>query len=255
MGEELTQEQITEHEQAMVDVAEGNETKTQTSLQSDEEILLAGKYKSVEELEKGYEELQSKLGQKPEAETEEAKEEVKEETVETTTEAKEAVEEAGLDFDALHTEFVDNEGLSNETYERLGKAGISKEVVDNYIAGQEAIQQKSIDNIMTEVGGAEVYQDMMTWANSNLTEGEQQAFNKSLDDEDSARFSIQGLHARYKAASPSLIGGNRTTGASQSSGGFATKSEMMKAMGSREYKTDSTYRAVVQRQVALSSFL
>ena len=81
MGMEIEQQQteevtLSEHDQAMVDVAEGRETKTQDELKTDEEKLLAGKYKSVEELEKGYAELQSKLGKPPEDNTEEKVEKV-----------------------------------------------------------------------------------------------------------------------------------------------------------------------------------
>ena len=254
MGMEIETQQtetpeLSEHEQAMVDVAEGNEAKTQEALKTDEEILLAGKYKSVEELEKAYGELETKLGT-PEEPTEEKAEEVN-----TTDEAKEAVEAKGLDFDNIYNEFVDKGELTTETYDSLEKSGLSREVVDNYIKGQEAIQQQSINQLQAEVGGEQTYQDMLHWAASSLTESEQSAFNSTLNDESSARFSIQGLYARYKAANPSLIGGDRTSGTGMSSGGFTTKSEMMKAMGSKEYKVDSTYRADVQRKVALSSFL
>ena len=258
MGMEIEQQQteevtLSEHDQAMVDVAEDREAKTQDELKTDEEKLLAGKYKSVEELEKGYAELQSKLGKPPEDNTEEKVEKVEEVT--TTEEAKETVEAKGLDFDIIYDEFVDKGELAPETYETLEKSGLSKEVVDNYIKGQDAIQQQSINQLQDEVGGKENYQDMLGWAASSLTESEQEAFNSTLKDESSARFAIQGLYARYKASNPTLIGGDRSTGSSMSSGGFATKSEMMKAMGSREYKMDSTYRAVVQRKVSLSTFL
>jgi len=242
--------ELSEHEQAMVDVAEGNEAKAQEEVKTDEEKLLAGKYKSVEDLEKAYGELQSKLGKPTEEKVEEKVEEVT-----TNDEAKETVEAKGLDFDSIYNEFVDKGELTTETYDSLEKSGLSKEVVDNYIKGQEAIQQQSINQLQAEVGGEQTYQDMLQWAANSLTESEQSAFNSTLNDEASARFAIQGLYARYKSANPSLIGGDRTSGTGVSSGCFTTKSEMMKAMGSKEYKVDATYRADVQRKVALSNFL
>lgn len=246
---EMTDEQIEAHNQEMINRAEANDARAEDAIKTDEERLLAGKYKSVEDLEKAYSELQSKLGQRQE-ETEAQPEEAP-----SQEEAKETVEQAGLNFDAMYEEYSTNNGLSQATYDSLAKAGISKEVVDNYIAGQEAIQQSAIDSIVNEVGGTQSYQDMVEWAASNLTEAEQNAFNNSLNDEASARFAVQGLYARFRTANPSLIGGNRTGGQNVNRGGYATKSEMMKDMSSREYKMDSTFRAEVQRKVALSNFL
>lgn len=250
--------QLSEHDQEMVERASQSEEQTQTELRSDtENVLLAGKYKDVSELEKAYTELQSKMGQQetppPEVEAEKGEENP---TPPTTDEAKETVEAKGLDFDGLYDEYGENGSLSPETYSSLEQAGLSKEVVDSYIKGQDAIQQQSVNALQAEVGGEEHYKAMLEWAGSNLTDSEQTAFNTTLDNVESAKFAIQGLNARYKAANPQLIGGNRTSGADAgSSRGFTTKSEMMEAMSSPKYKADHTYRADVQRKLALSSFL
>jgi len=250
---ELTAEQEEQHNQEMAEVAEATEAKAENDIKTDEEKLLAGKYKNVEELEKAYAELQSKLGQSKE-ETQEAQE-TTEEAAPSTEEAQQVVEDAGLNFDSMYDEYADNGSLSDATYESLAKAGISKEVVDNYIAGQEAINQTSINTIMSEVGGKDAYANMVEWASSTLTEAEQAAFNDSLNDENSARFAVQGLYARYKNANPNLIGGNRTSGASSNQQGYSTKTEMMTAINNPAYKVDATYRAEVQRKIAMSSFL
>ena len=247
--------QLNEHDQAMVDKANQSEELTSQEVRSDtENVLLAGKYKDVGELEKAYTELQSKMGQQTQEEPQE--EVVTEETPPTPTdEAKETVESKGLDFDALYEQYVTEGELAPETYSKLQQSGLSKEVVDSYIQGQEAIQQQTINALQSEVGSEAEYQSMIQWAGSTLSESEQTAFNATLDNAESARFAIQGLHARYKAANPQLIGGNRTSGASSSSRGFATKSDMMEAMSSPKYKVDHTYRAEVQRKLALSDFL
>jgi len=250
--------QLSEHDQAMVERANQSEEQTNQELRSDEEnVLLAGKYKDVSELEKAYQELQSKMGQQSsEGKNEEVKQEETPPTpTPTETEAKEQVESKGLDFDGLYNEYGEKGELSPETYSNLEQAGLSKEVVDSYIQGQEAIQQQQVDALQSEVGGEAEYQAMIEWAGSNLSESEQDAFNATLDNAESAKFAIQGLNARYKAANPQLIGGNRTSGSSSTSRGYSTKSEMMEAMSSPKYKMDHTYRAEVQRKVALSNIL
>jgi len=246
--------QLNEHDQAMVDKANQSEEQTNQELRSDEEnVLLAGKYKDVSELEKAYTELQSKMGQEA-TEAQEPKEETPE-VSDSVEEAKETVEAKGIDFDGLYGEYGENGELSPETYSNLEQAGLSKEVVNSYIQGQEALQQQQINSLQSEVGGEAEYQSMIEWAGSNLSESEQTAFNATLDNAESAKFAIQGLNARYRAANPQLIGGNRTSGSSNTSRGYSTKSDMMEAMSSPKYKMDHTYRAEVQRKVALSNFL
>lgn len=248
--------QLSEHDQQMLDVANQSEEQTNQELRSDEEkVLLAGKYKDVSELEKAYTELQSKMGQQSSEAQEEAPKEETPQVSDSVEEAKETVENKGLDFDGLYNEYGENGNLSPETYSNLEQAGLSKEVVDSYIQGQEAIQQQQVNALQAEVGGESEYQAMIEWAGSNLSESEQDAFNATLDNAESAKFAIQGLNARYKAANPNLIGGNRTSGGSNTSRGYTTKSEMMEAMSSPKYKVDHTYRAEVQRKVALSTFL
>jgi len=247
--------QLNEHDQAMVDKANQSEELTSQEVRSDtENVLLAGKYKDVGELEKAYTELQSKMGQQAEPTEEVAQEETPAPT-EEVEEAEEITESKGLDFDALYDEYVTEGELAPETYTSLQQAGLSKEVVNSYIQGQEALQQQSINALQNEVGGESAYQSMIEWAASNLSENEQTAFNSTLDNEDSAKFAIQGLNARYREANPQLIGGNRTSGNSSTSRGFTTKSDMMEAMSSPKYKMDHTYRAEVQRKLALSTFL
>ena len=249
---------LSEHEQAMVNAVDAKEQQVNESLRTDienaenappeeEERKLAGKYKSVEELEKAYAELETKLGQRDTPSEEDTESP-------TPNEAEEAVKEAGLDFSSLETEYDNNGQLSDASFKKLEQAGIPREAVDRYIQGQESINNGFADRVQSEVGGEQEYNAMVEWASNNLSTSEQTAFNSALDNEDSAKFAVQGLYSRFKTANPNLIGSNRTSGQSTSSGGFETKSEMIKAMGSHEYKTDSTYRARVQAKLAKSNF-
>ena len=243
-------EQQAQHEQAMIDKVDANEAKTTDSMKTDEEKMLAGKYKSVEELEKAYEHLQSKLGTAEEEGTEESDEEEEESS---DREAAEAVTtEAGIDYAALEGEYQDNGGLSEETYNALAEAGIPAEMVNAYIAGQEALTQTTVGKMYDIVGGEAEYQDMIAWAQDNLNESEVDAFNSSLVSESTSAFAIQGLAARYNAEKgPNLVRGSQTA---SRSGGFNSKAEMMRDMSNPQYHQDPAFRAEVQRKVALSNF-
>jgi len=241
-------EQQAQHDQAMIDKVDANDAKTEGELQTDQEKMLAGKYKTVEELEKAYEHLQSKLGSPEE-------EEVSEEDTETETgkeEAESIATEAGIDYSALEGEYQENGALSEETYEALAEAGIPANMVDAYIAGQEAISQSTIQNMYEIVGGEQEYTEMIDWARDTLAESEVEAFNSSLINESTSAFAIQGLAARFKAEKgPNLLRGSEST---TRTGGYASKAEMMNEMANSQYQRDPAYRAEVQRRVALSDF-
>ena len=243
--------QLNEHDQAMVDKVDEHATSVDDSLKTDEDRMLAGKYKSVEDLEKAYEHLQSKLGQ-----TDEENIEVADDTEEATEtpreEAQEIASEAGIDYSAMETEYQENGGLSQETYEALAEAGIPETMVDAYIAGQEALTQSTINNMYDLAGGEQGYNDMIGWAQDNLSESEISAFNDSLINENTSQFAINGLYARYSAEKgPNLVKGNTTN---TPSGGFASMQEMMVEMAKPQYKKDPAFRAEVQRRVAISNF-
>lgn len=252
-------QQLSDHDQQMMDAVDRSEQATNENLRSDldkastvapeeGEAKLAGKYNTVEDLEKAYTELESKLGNR-EAPSEE-------DTAPTEPdEVKEAVEGAGLDFSSLESEYDTSGELSEKSFKQLEQAGIPREAVDQYIRGQEAINNSFADRVQAEVGGDQEYNSMVDWASTNLTSSEQKAFNSALSNEDSAKFAVQGLYSRYKSATPNLIGSNRISGQqSSSSGGYESKAEMMRAIGSNDYKRDSTYRARVQAKIAKTNF-
>lgn len=248
---ELTEEAVVSHEQAMISKAEGAEAK---SLEKDsdqfgnqpEEQLLAGKYKTPEELEKAYKELEAKLGNPKEEPNEEPKD-----VPQTKEEAENKVQEAGLDFSKLNEEYAQAGSLSEETYKTLESKGIDKKTVDAYIAGQEALAQQEVAKLHKSVGGEQEFSAMIEWAASNLDEGEKAKFNKAVENPDVAEFAIQGLYARYRADSgPNFVSGNTT----QTSSGYQSQREMMKDMASPQYRTDPAFRKAVEAKIARSKF-
>jgi len=233
----------------MIDKVDANNTKTSDELKTDQEKMLAGKYNSVEELEKAYEHLQSKLGNQNEENTEEPADN---EEVAGKEEAEAIAEEAGIDYQALEGEYQENGQLSQETYDALAEAGIPNAMVDAYISGQEALMQTTVNKMYDIVGGESEYQSMIEWARDNLGENEIEAFNSSLVNESTSEFAIQGLAARYNAEKgPSLVRGGQNV---SRTGGYVSKAEMMTDMANPQYQRDPAYRAEVQRRVAISNF-
>jgi hypothetical protein len=242
--------QLNEHDQAMVDKVDNHVEGVEDSLKTDEDRMLAGKYKNVEDLEKAYEHLQSKLGN-----TEENTEnttDAEETTSKPREEAQELASEAGIDYVAMESEYQENGQLSDNTYAALAEAGIPETMVDAYIAGQEALTNTTISSMHDIAGGESSYNDMIGWAQDTLSESEIDAFNSSLINENTSQFAISGLYARYSAEKgPNLVKGTTTN---TPSGGFASTQEMMTEMAKPQYKKDPAFRAEVQRRVAVSNF-
>jgi len=167
--------------------------------------------------------------------------------------AAEAAKSAGLDMTALNEEFATSGTLSEASYQALDKVGISKDVVDNYIAGQQALAVQRDNEGYGLAGGKDQYTNMVTWAASNMSPAEIEAFNGSVTgDPAQMKQAILGLKAAYEGAlgsDPALLKG----GASVPSGetAFGSRAEVTAAMRDRRYANDPAYRAMVERRVGL----
>ena len=228
-----------------------------------EEQLLAGKYKTVDELVKGYKELESQQGRADEPETELAEGEEQS--------AKEIygefiggrLEEAGIDFNDMSSRYAESGMLQDEDYGELEKAGFSRNMVDNYLAGLQynaaqdsALNAQQVSQIKTEFGGAEAYDAMTTWATENMEADEIAAFNRIVqgsNDGAQIRLAIAGLYAQYTASEgrePQLLGGKPS---SSSGSKFESTAQVIEAMNDPRYQTDPAYRKAVEQQLARSA--
>ena len=169
--------------------------------------------------------------------------------------ADEALKGTGLELTAFETEFAETGALSPESYEKLSKAGIPKAMVDQYIAGQQAMATQYQAEAHAQVGGAESYTAMVGWAAANLSDADKAAFNNAVDQGGSnAKLAIAGLNAQFKAAqgtNPTLLNGFAPSGASDVSG-FRSTAELTTAMRDPRYAKDSAYRKDVEARLAAS---
>ena len=202
---------------------------------------LPEKFDSVEALAESYSALEHKMG-------------AGEESEEETTAVEQASEAIGADaFEQYSKEYMENDGqLSEASYESLAKDhNFSKELVDSFIQGQEALSNRMLGEVHDTVGGAEKYQEIMDWATSNLSDAEIDSYNKTVEtgDSNSINLALQGVHAKYTAEngfSPSLIQG---TGKGRASG-YESRQQMIADMAKPEYKTDPAFRDTVERRLA-----
>lgn len=229
-----------------------------------EEKKILGKFSSYEELERSYTELERKLGQSTQSKPDDAAQttagETEGDTGETPgeDEARQTVEDAGLDFDALTNSFHENGGLTDEDYSKLEGAGIPRDVVDQFIAGQQAQAALMESKVFETVGGADRYTEMTDWAGNNLTDEEVEIYNREVNSGDEKRimFAVKSLKAQYERAvgfEPS----RQITGkaGSAETSAYASWAQVQADMSDPRYSADPAFRAQVEAKLARSKVL
>ena len=221
---------------------------------------LPEKFNSVEDLAKSYAELEKKLGGQSQETKEEvdpvAKAQPKTETNNNKLDiAEKAVADAGLNMSSLQQEYSEKGELDAKSYEALEKVGITKQYVDNYIAGQEAIANQQATEIKQTVGGEETYQEMVDWASKNMTEGEKQAYNKAVNsgDMDTVKLAVNALKGQFERANgvePRLVEGKAQPTQEQ---GFESWAQVTEAMADPRYAKDIAYQNEIKTKLANSN--
>lgn len=228
----------------------------------------AGKYKSAEDLEKAYLELQKKLGEKS-AEPE-AEEEVQEDQ-EEAVEEEEDEEDDGEPSEALQAlleatnEFDTDEGITEDTLARLSQLD-SRTLVETwaeYVRTQRQEQQQVLvteeqaAGIRQSVGGDQQYQQMLGWAAQNLSPDEIAAYDSVMNGGDygAMYWAAQGLKSRF--ADSVGYEGTQYTGqrAPKPADGFRSQAELARAISDPRYREDPAYRQDVEAKLARSGSL
>jgi hypothetical protein len=215
---------------------------------------LPEKFKSPEDMAQAYSELEKKMGQ---GTTEEQAAETTEDNDGDVQDDK-SDDNENADYNAVvvdaSKEFFENDGqLSEETYEKLAKAGLPKELVDSYAAGQQALLQSEEGEIKSVANGQ--FDAMAEWANDNLQQEEIDAFDDivTTGTKEQAKFAVKSLYDRYTQAngsSPRLVQGAVTGGSTMP---FKSMQELARAQSDPRYKSgDKAYHEEIDRRLSVS---
>ena len=242
--------------------------------------LFAGKYKSVEELERGYKELQKLAARQPqeqeakeEAETVEA---VEEEQVEyDSAERQSALLEAygpavsqifqdnDVDFLGMDQFYQENGTLSEEMFSELERVGFTRAMVEAYLSGTsvkgeeaQALSIAETNKIKKALGGAEEYQRMIDWAakEGSISKEDAEAFNFAVATNNSGliRLAAQQLQSQYRAANgyePKLLGGRSSQGTENR---YQSNEQYLEDVANPKYQKDPAFRQKVFAKLSKS---
>ena len=259
-------------------------------LVTEQENLLAGKYKTTEDLESAYKELEKKLGDKEQGLEREASEETTDEP-EQLDPATFYKEDGSVNYDVanevygeqvsnifknaeidpfkMNEHFMENNGtLSDEMYDTLGKAGLNKSVVDSYLegvrqqAGYDTSQADPAAPILTDqeivevqgiAGGKAGYEQLMAWATDNLSDADAKNFDEVVETGNKAAvtFAIKALMGQYEDAQGR--DSNLITGKQSPTPTYRSMAEVVRDMNNPLYDQDESYRDDVRRKLELSN--
>ena len=235
-----TVDNLTPEEQDSLQVGE--------QISQQEEQVYAGKYKSAQELEKAYMELQSKLGeQEDKGETEVAEKEPEDKPT--------LSEGATLITSATDEYYANGNELSPETLQKFSsmssqdliKAYMEVQQLPEYQQAQQTpveISESQVNQIKNAAGGEAAYSNIINWAKSNLEAEQISAFDDVVNtgSVQAINLAVAGLKAQYDNANG--VEGRMVTGKAPTNSGdvFRSQAELVRAMSDQRYDTDPAYR-------------
>ena len=257
--------------------------KEAESLKIGEELIakqdkrLAGKYKTAEELEAGYLELQKRLGETPTTETAEPETEYQLYSDDGAVNYDTANELYGdqlgdlfksndIDPFAMSKHFEENNGTLDDTmYEQLNKAGLSKSVIDSYLEGVRQstgfspetaapyLSEADVNEVKTMAGGEDGYNNLMDWAGKNLDQEAAKDYDDVLatGNKSAVKFAVKALMGQYEDANGR--DSRLVTGKESAPETYRSMAEVVRDMNKPEYTTDEAFRDDVIRKLSASN--
>ena len=246
-------------------------------LMTKQDKRLAGKYKSVEELETAYTELQKKLGETPSTDTETTEPQTEYElysedgsvNYETANQVYgeqlgNTFKDNGIDPFAMNKHFEENNGtLSDEMINQLGTAGLNKELVESYLKGlrgelgyetaEPTLNDTEVNEIKDIAGGDSGYDALMEWSGKNLDQQAIQDYDAVLAtaNKQAIKFAVKALMGQYEDANGR--DSKLVTGKESAPETYRSMAEVVRDMNKPEYQTDEAFRDDVIRKLSASN--
>ena len=247
----------TEQAEGELSTEEKESLEVGEKLAEQQEQMLAGKFKTAEDLEQGYIELQKKLGEPKEETAEPEQPEAKEE--EKSEEKEEEVDTSFLD---TLWEEAQGEKFTKETLSKLEEMK-PQDIAQMYLDYRSEVKEpegqtfseENVSDLKGIAGGDEGYTEMMGWAKSNLKKAEVDMYDQVMDQGNplAAFFAVQALMYRFddaKGGDGEMLQGKapKPTGDT-----FKSQAQVVKAMSDPQYDKDPAYRQAIYDKLERSN--
>lgn len=248
----------------------------QYSLNTDdsEEKLILGKFKSQEDLQKAYKELENKFhGNKDDKGRDEGQEKGKGITDETKSKEEEGESSDEVDskdsddsddspkakVDSAFKTLRDTGELTDDVKKAFEEVGISEDLIQHFKDLSDFKTATEMQEIVSEVGSQEDYDSLISWAGENLTDDEINTFDNIIDEGtvEDIKLAIDNLKSKYTGnltpVTPKSDNLVKADIVANTSGFYESQAEMMLDMNDPRYKTDEKFRQSVMKKLSKSN--
>ena len=246
--------------------ADSLEQYRRSELEANDHTQYAGKFKSAEDLEKAYLELQKKLGNKETDDSSPTDETESDDSAPDDGEEEQSPVSKRVDFlkEASDEYYSNDNELKPETIQKL-KEMPSEELIEAYlelqknnpVAKAQPLSDDAAKTIVDSVGGQDAYNDTLSWAADNLKPEEVAAYDNVVNsgNKDAIFFAVQALNQRYKDSTG--FEGQQISGRAPKSTvkGFRSNAELANAISDPRYRNDPAYRYDIEQKLAASGDL
>ena len=238
----FTEEQIEQHEITPEELEAAGQEPV-------EEQKLAGKFKSQEDLENAYLQLEKKFhsGNNEEPQGEQ------------TEQAEQPQESKGSpEIQEAFNELMKEGKLTDEITQKFEAAGVPKEIVEQVDQLNQYKAEKELNDFYSTVGSEQEYKELVSWAGENLSQEEIDTFNNivSKGSTEELKFAITNLNARREnKTSPrksNLIKADATSAPTEK--GYPTQAHMLADINNPLYHNDPSFRDKVLAKAKNSNF-
>lgn len=157
----------------------------------------------------------------------------------------------GVDFDALAEEYENNGSLSDKSMEALSKAGYPESVVNAYLNGLQALNDRFTTTIKGFAGGEEGFnrlteflktqpQDVISAYNSTIQSGNIGQIHLMMDG------LVSKMTQKYGTANPTVMGGATSNAGAE---GYTSMEQMTKDMSDPRYQVDPQFTRTVMQKI------
>ena len=212
--------------------AEGDEGRT----------FYGGKYQSLSDLENAHKELEQKLGSHTASRSQMSVADI--------------LTSAGLENEDVVTNWQEHGELSEDQYGQFAKAGYNKDLVNTFLAGQQAMALGSQDgqiaiqnNAAAMAGGEDELQNLLAWASTQYPEGRVEKMNERLRSAAEYEGVIKEILYDYRQATASGFTAPLVTGQAMpnTASGYETVADLAQAI---RQSRDKGMTEAIKRRIA-----
>lgn len=158
-----------------------------------------------------------------------------------------------VQMEKFSQEYYEKGELSDASYDDLAKLGLSREYVDAFIEGQNAIAESNRAAALSGIGGEENFAAMAGWMSTNLEAKELQAYNQAVESGNpvTVKAAIDSMYAKYTESTGARgVGTIEGDGSpDNNSSGYNSRKEFSDAINDPRYGKDPHYTQQVERKM------